>query len=899
MIGTRLAHFDIIRHLGKGGMGEVYQAVDSDLGRSVAIKLLPEIFTGDSARVSRFQQEARVLALLNHPNIAGIHGIEAFGKRKFLVLEFVGGETLAERINRGPIPLGEALVIAKGISEGLEVSHDKGIIHRDLKPANIKITPEGVVKILDFGLAKTYEAGTTNAALSDLPTISMAVTQAGMIVGTAAYMAPEQAKAKSADSRADIWAFGCVLYEMLTGKKVFGGDTLTDILAAVIHLEPDWSCLPAATPPSVRDLLRRCLQKDARRRLQSMGDARIALDEILSGDAPSGATPQKTQRWKVRMALGVGGIVIAVAAGLVTWNLKSSPALHRHVNKMTISLPPGQRLAGLRTAAPMLAISPHEKYVAYVATAQGEDARQIYLYSMESEETTSVAGSVGAHTPFFSPDEQWLGFYNGQDKLMKIQVRGGVAESLTDIVNPFGASWASERKIVFGSFGAVLQEVPDDGGDSHPLTRLKPGETMHQWPTFLPGDKAVLFNVLSDTSTIAVQSLGTDEHRILLQGQGITMPQYSPSGHLVYVQAGSLMAVSFDSETLKVGKIPTNVLPGVLQSQGVAQYNVSSEGSLAYVPGMFESRGSTLVKVSRIGAIEQTFGASPRYYYQPRLSPDGRRVAMDVLDGIPRLFEVWLYNLGNDEPIPFTYKTEGDNRHPFWLGLKRIVFQSNREGTRQVFSQLAEGGGLERLTNFPPPPSANIDIYSFALSSCRDELLTVARLVPNAEAWVLHLGEASGRKIEQLDFPMSADGALQLSPDCHWLAYISNESGRREVWVRSFPGLESRRQISTGGGNEPVWNPDPRKRELFYRNGGDMLAVNISDQGFTERKPEKLFSGPYATTQSAYSRPNYDVFPNGSFLMLKPVEQEPTITQIKVVLGWSEQLKRLVPTGTR
>jgi serine/threonine-protein kinase len=330
-------------------------------------------------------------------------------------------------------------------------------------------------------------------------------------------------------------------------------------------------------------------------------------------------------------------------------------------------------------------------------------------------------------------------------------------------------------------------------------------------------------------------------------------------------------------------------------------YSVSSEGSLAYVPGKSEYRGYNLVQVSRNGTIQRTFRAAPGPYYQPRVSPDGRHVAMDVYEGVPPIAEVWLYDLGADQPIPFTYRTEGDNRHPNWLGSKGLVFQSDREGTRQIFSQSVDGSARERLTNFSPSPSGGLDIYTFPVSLCRDEQLTVVRLVPDAEAWVLHLGDASGQggKTERLDFPMSADGTPQFSPDCRWLAYVSNESGRREVWVRSFPGLGNRRQISTGGGNEPAWNPDPTKRELFYRNGEDMMAVKISDQGSVEGKVERLFSGSYLA-QSSYSRPNYDVFPDGSFLMLKnAAEQEETLTQINIVWGWSEQLKRLVPTATR
>jgi serine/threonine-protein kinase len=875
-------------------MGEVYQALDKKLGRSVAIKLLPERFTHDIDWVARFEREARVLASLNDPNVAAIYGVEESEGRKFLVMELVPGESLAERIEGGPIPVEEALGIAKQIAEGMEAAHEKGIIHRDLKPANIKLTPDGKVKVLDFGLAKAFQ-DQPDSSLSNAPTLT-SVSMPGVILGTAAYMSPEQARARPVDRRTDIWAFGCVLYEMLTGKRAFRGESVTDTLAAVIHAEPDRSELPASTPAGVRDLLRRCLQKDVRSRLQAIGDARVAIEEALSGAVRSQtASLPKTQLWKTRLVLSLAGISIAVVAALVTWILKPAPARARDVYKQTITLPPGQRLAGLRTGKPILAISPDEKHIAYVATAQGEDARQIYLYPMESEEVQQVTGSVGGHTPFFSPDGQWLGFYNGQGTLMKIPVRGGVPEPLTDITNALGASWDSGHRIILGSFGSVLQKLSDKGGTPEQLTRLKPGEAMHGFPEVLPGGRAVLFGV-SPTSAIAVQEFGANEHQNVHQGPGISMPHYAPSGHLVYAQAGNLVAVPFDLGRLAVEDlVPTTVMSGVLR------YSVSPEGSLAYVPGESEFRGYNLVQVSRNGTIQRTFRAAPGSYAQPRVSPDGRRVAIDVLEGAPRIYEIWLYDLGADQPIPFTYKTEGDNRHANWLGSKRLVFQSDREGTRQIFSQSIAGGAAERLTNFSPSPSGGLDIYTFPVSLCRDELLTVIRLVPDAEGWVLHRGDASGqgRKTERLDFPMSADGTPQFSPDCRWLAYVSNESGRREVWVRSFPSLENRLQVSTGGGNEPAWNPDPTKRELFYRNGEDMMAVKISDQGTVEGKAERLFTGSYLA-QSSYSRPNYDVFPDGSFLMLKnAVEQEQPLTQIKIVWGWSEQLKRLVPAETK
>jgi serine/threonine-protein kinase len=414
---------------------------------------------------------------------------------------------------------------------------------------------------------------------------------------------------------------------------------------------------------------------------------------------------------------------------------------------------------------------------------------------------------------------------------------------------------------------------------------------MHRWPYSLPGGKALLFNVDSP-STIAAQQIGAADRRDLTgTAQGI-QPQYSPSGHVVYAQAGSLFATPFDPTSLEVkGGAPTKVLSGVLHALGVAHFSVSVRGSLAYVPGEFQQTGFNLVQISRSGTIERTLGAQ-RNYNQPRVAPDARHIVVDILDGDPPLTQLWLYDLRANELNQFTYRTDRDNRHATWVDSNRLVVQSNRKGTRQLFLHQANGGGVEQLTDFPA--KEGLEVYSYPVSFCGDALSFV-RLVPNAEGWVLHMSNSStgGRK-EPLNFPMTADGAPSLSPDCRWLAYVSDESGRREVWVRAFSNLGKGQQISKGGGNEPVWNPDPSKKELFYRDGAFMMAARINDQGSIEGKAERLFADSYTTTNGAWSRPNYDVFPDGSFLMLKRVEQEQVVTQINVVLNWREELTRLV-----
>jgi len=881
-------------------MGEVWRATDTKLGRDVAIKALPGALAHDAERLARFEREARVLASLNHSNIAAIYGLEEDHGTRFLILELVEGPSLADTLERGALVIDEALKLAVQIAEALEAAHEQGIIHRDLKPSNIKLRPDGVVKVLDFGLAKAMDSvGHTSPDATRSPTItSPAITQTGMILGTAAYMAPEQALGKSVDRRADIWAFGCVLYEMLTGKIAFRGEVVADTLAAVIRAEPDWQLLPPATPPRVEALLRRCLKKDVRQRLQAVGDARIVLEEVLSGEGASEISPPRTTARKMWLIGSLVGLSIAIATGLATWNLKpASPTPPRSVSRQTITLPPGQRLAEMTNGKPILALAPDEKHLAYVAVQEGQEARQIYLWSFEEGTARAVANTAGADTPFFSADGQWLGFYNGQNRLMKVPVRGGVAEPLMDIVNPYGVSWIGDRRIAVASLGSVLQTLSDDGRTLQPLTRFDTAETLHQWPSFLPGNNSVLFSVISDRSAITVQSLGANEHRAVIEGGDKAMPAYSPSGHVIYAQAGNLMAVPFDLERLEVRAktVPTQVMSGVLQVRESALFSVSAAGSLAYVPGEFLADYSySLVQVNRDGTERRAFRVPPRFLYQPRLSPDGRRVAMDVREG--SVLQVWLYDIEREQLSPFTYPDERDNRHPLWTpDSKRILYQSGREGTRQLFSQAADGGELERLTSFDPP-SNDVDTYTYPSSFCHDGRLIFGRLVPTGEIWMLDGTDspAQSRKPVRLDFPMSVDGAPELSPDCRWLAYVHDESGRREVYVRAFPSLDNKRLISTGGGSEPMWNPDPAKHELFYRNGHDMMAVELSDQGIA-RKPEKLFAGPYLAARGGAARQNYDVFSDGSFLMVKPEAQKRPLTQIIVVLGWSEELKRRVP----
>jgi serine/threonine-protein kinase len=883
--GTKLGPYEILSQIGAGGMGEVYRARDPKLGRDVAIKVLPEAFARDAERMARFQREAKVLASLNHPNIATIYGLEDSDDTHALVMELVEGPTLADRIKAGPIPVDESVRIARQIADALEYAHERGIIHRDLKPANVKVTNDDAVKVLDFGLAKALERDPSSFDISTSPTISRMATMQGVLLGTAAYMSPEQAKAKPVDRRTDIWAFGCVLYEMLTGKQAFTGETVTDTLASIIKEEPDWKLLPSATPMRVLVLLQRCLQKDPKQRLRDIGDARISLEEVLSGEGtPSPAVGPPAKQWRWWLALGIAVVIVAAAASLVTWNLKPLPA--KPVIRTVINLPPGDQLAA--EDYPAIAISPDGTQIAYVALHSG--TRQIYLRALDSLEARPLAGTEGGNTPFFSPDGQWLGMF-ASGKLKKISVSGGAAVTVANLAggNPRGAAWSGSGTIAFSpSLNTALQQVSDGGGTSERLARLEKGETSHRWPEFLPGGEALLFAASGENPQIAVQSLGSGERRNLAPGG--TSPRYATSGHLVYAQGGNLMAAAFDPRRLQVVGSAVPVLEGVLQlATGGAEYSLSTTGSLVYVAGGAQSLALRLAWVSRNGA-EQALTVVPHGYGYPALSPDGRRLAISVAEPAGPT-QIWLYDLARDTLTRLTFG--GFSTTPVWTpDSKRVAFLSNREGPTVAFWQLADGsGGPERLTS-----SEYVNApHSFSPDG---QLLAYTELNPTTgnDIWVLRLSDRKAQPFLRTEFNESAPA---FSPDGRWLAYVSDESGRYEVYVQPYPGPGGKYQISTEGGTEPIWNP--KGKELFYRSGDKMMTVDVVTQpSFSIGKPRMLFQGPYLPTNT--TTPMYDVSPDGHrFLMIKASEAtaSSSLTQIVVVLNWTEELKRLVPTGNK
>jgi eukaryotic-like serine/threonine-protein kinase len=894
MIGTKLAHYEITTHLGSGGMGDVYQATDTKLGRSVAIKFLPEAFSHDTERVARFQHEARVLASLNHSNIAAIYGVEETDSRHFLVMELVSGETLANRIKRGAIPIEEALPIAKQIAEALEEAHEKGIIHRDLKPANIKITPDGKVKVLDFGLAKAYESGSTNPPLSDSPTISMAATNAGVILGTAAYMSPEQARGRAVNKRTDIWALGCVLYEMLTGKPAFGGDDVTEILASVVKSEPDWSGLPAATPGPIRRLLRRCLEKDLKKRFHDIGDVRYELAEVLAEPssvstrlaAEAGGAPARSKRaW---IATIVTGMIAAVAG----WTLKPAPPPKpAQVHRFEYELPEGRDLRNQSAGRQLIALSPDGNRLAYNSTGG------LYLRSMDTADTRLVLGpEILQANPFFSPDGEWVGFFSierGEPKLKKIRRSGGAAVSLCSVMPVFGANWSTDDTIVYGQPDGVWR-VSANGGEPKRIVEAQQGEQVDS-PQMLPDGQWVLFTSTRgtgpnrwDQGEIVAASLKSKQRKTLWRGG--SDGRYVPTGHLVYAFDDVLYAVPFDLNKLEVtgGRVPIieevrrAANPGA--STSTANYAFSDTGTLVYLRGARTER--TLVLVDRSGAVKR-LSLPPKAYISPRLSPDEKKIVVETEERTGNV--IWLYDLAGTSDIrQLTLK--GNNQRPIWMPDSRhITFASDQDGPMSIYTLSIDGTGApERLTtaekgteHWPESWSSDGSTLSFAVVRGTD-----------SGVWTF---SAATRTVKQfVDEPGSIQRGSTFSPDGKWIAYHSQESGANEIYVQPFP-VGSKKRITQDGRSFPAW--PSRGSELFYRPGGggtQLFVRTVSMKGDLTFAREQMLPLPEFLGSSGNGYRNYDVSPDGKrFLMMLPVND--SRPQINIVLNWFRELQERVP----
>jgi serine/threonine protein kinase/dipeptidyl aminopeptidase/acylaminoacyl peptidase len=909
--GQRLGGFEIQMLLGRGGMGEVYRAHDTKLGRDVAIKVLPLAFTADAARLASFEREARVVASLNHPHIAAIHGVEESTGLRGLVLELVEGETLAERLaqqarsSRPGLHLKEVLHYARQIADALEAAHEKGITHRDLKPANIKITPDGVVKLLDFGIAKVMTGDGPGIDLTQGPTVTADATRAGLIVGTAGYMSPEQARGKSVDKRTDIWAFGCVLFEMLSGKTAFEGDTLSDTIAAILERDPDWTTLPLDTPRSLRRLVQRCLDKDPKQRLRDIGDARVELEQIIRApneDIDAGVAVLQTRTWRRRTQLAVAAaIVFALAsAGLMWFGLARDDAAvgDNRVSRFTVDLPQGQVM--IPTFNSNVALSPDGTLLAYTPLPGPVSIRRLDGLEGQPLEVTKSPNFRGA--PLFSPDSGSISFIEGNSifsssrPFLKAALSGGAPVKLAEYDMFHRGDWGADGWIYWtANYPGGIVRIRDSGGPPEPVTTLdtENGERSHRFASLLPGEDAIIYTVAFDGITsyddarIDLWDSRTREKKTLIAGGASAV--YSPSGHIVYARDGKLFAVGFDVARRQITGSPFEVLDGVMMSKntGAAHFSLSKRGDLAYVPGSAEGGRRTLVWVDRNGKAEPLPLPQASYLY-PRIAPDGRSMAVEI-EGPNHDF--YFYDFARTVLSKVT--TDGMSHDPVWTpDGKRVAYRSWQYGGMTMWWMNADRSGrperLEPKGTRQSPVSFSPDGTFLAFDQKHSET--------QDDAWILPVGV--GGEPKAIASSKSGEGSAKFSPDGRWVAYASDESGRPEIYVQPFPGLGPKIQVSNAGGTDPVWRRNGG--ELYYRSENKMMMLTVDTRGSELRAsaPRQLWEGDYSSGSGAscgmpgVSSASYDVTPDGQrFLMVRDDDASSFSNRVVLVLNFAEEIK--------
>jgi len=865
--GSRLGAYDVLALIGVGGMGEVYRAKDSKLHREVALKVLPDLWANDPDRLARFQREAEVLASLNHPHIAAIYGLEEAAGMRALVLELVEGLTLADRIRQGPIPVDEALPIARQIAEALEAAHELGVVHRDLKPANVKLRHDGSVKVLDFGLAKAM-AGEPPADLSQSPTIMTpaTMTSAGVILGTAAYMAPEQAKGRPADARSDIWAFGVILYEMLTGKSAFAGETMVEILGGVLKSDPDWTALPATTPSTLRSLLRRCLQRDRARRLRDIADARFQMEEALSeptGPAAAAAparTPRERPLWMAGILLG------AIAASLVTFVFVRGVPADAPQMRLQIVTPPATDLASF-------AISPDGRHVVFQATVEGKS--QLWLRPLGSETAEPLAGTENGSLPFWSPDGQSIGFFAGR-QLKRSDITGGLVRTLASSPNDRGGTWNEEGVILFApSSTGPLYRVPAGGGSAVEVTRVDPPrQTGHRFPRFLPDGRHFLFFALGtpESQGVYLGSLDSMDARRLFDADGAAV--FAPPDQVLFPRQGALWAQRLDPSTLEpVGdSLPmaksVAVDPNLFANVALS---ASAAGPVAYRASRVQGQ---LTWFDRSGRQIGTVGG--RDMDQPadiRLAPDGRSAAFRRMVGGNT--DVWLMDIARGILRRFTADAARDYETTWSPDGTRIAFSSDRNGVLDLYEKAIDGAGAESLLLQSPEHK---NIYDWSLDG-HFILYGTQNSKTGEDLWALPLdGDRKPLAVAQTPF-QEVNG--RFSPDSRWIAYELNESGRNEIYVQPFPGPGAKSQISTSGGTLPQWRRDGR--EIFYLGPDDRLMavpvmLPVSGSVVEAGTPVALFA----------TRPGseFEASPDGQRFLINTLPEGAATPPITLILNW-------------
>jgi serine/threonine-protein kinase len=897
--GTRLGPYEILGVIGAGGMGEVYRARDTRLERPVAIKVLPDTFASDADRLARFEREARTLAALNHPNIAQVHGLEESSGIRGLVMELVDGEDLADRLTRGPVPLDEAMLIARQIAEALEAAHEHGIVHRDLKPANIKVRPDGSVKILDFGLAKAVDSHTA----SPVTLTSPGMTELGLVLGTAAYMAPEQAKGKPVDRRADIWAFGVVLYEMLTGRAAFTGETITDVLAAVLSRSPDWTALPADAPLALRRLVERCLEREPRRRLRDIGEARVALENLSAGDSSIGAgadaTPPSAHPRRPGLRLLVTlGTVLALALVTTIWLLlarRSAAGLEPPPVRAALTLSPD--LSFNLSARPPLAISRDGTKVGIAARQKGVD--QLYLRVLGDFEARPLIGTEGASHPFFSPDGAWIAFFaNG--KLRKVPVGGGPAVALADVGDPRGGAWVTADTIVFSPDAALpLHQIQAAGGVSQPIAPLDTAkqERTHRWPAALPDGRTVLMTVGNaqqaneyDDASIEAMRIDTGARTPLLKGR---MARYLPTGHLLFARGDLLYAVAFDPGRLQVDGTPIAIAHGISgdSTTGASHFDVADTGTFVFIPGDPSGALRVLAWFDKSGAVS-AIDAPPAYYFDPHVSPDGRRIAVSIVDRAGNR-DIWIVDVTHGTSTKLSFG--GINRTPQWSRDGRTLYYISYDREKETSAILAVpssgGGSAERLREIPA--------QAFLEDVSPDNTFLVVQVLGKVDTGYTRIDRVSLTTTARAEL-VSSNNAwhAEVSPDGRWLAHVSQMvNGPDEVFVQSIATGVRVSQISVKGGDEPRWSPDGRT--LYNKQDDQLIAVPVeSGEALKVGKPVTLLTGiPLWATDTHQT---FHVAPAGDrFLMMRAADQRGAAPEVRTIFNWFSELRRTMSTSRR
>jgi serine/threonine protein kinase len=866
--GDKLGTYEIVGSLGAGGMGEVYRARDTRLKREVAIKILPDVFSRDRERLARFQREAEVLASLNHRHIAAIYDLVDVGPSPFLVLELVEGEPLADRIERGRIPIPEALRIATQLAEALEAAHEKGIIHRDVKPANIKITPDGSVKVLDYGLAKMREMEGGRADLSYSPTIL--ATSPGMLMGTAPYMSPEQANGRPAGRSSDLWAFGCVLYEMLTGRRPFEGDTVTAILAEILKADPDWRRLPAETPEGIRRLLRRCLRKEPTLRLRDAGDARIEIDEARSSPELDGPVRQIPSTRRERLAWASAfGLVTLIAVLLSVRAFRPAPAVPEA--RLEINTPPTRDLS--------LAISPDGLKIVFAARSAGQS--QLWLRSLDSPAARPLPGTERASTPFWSPDSRSIGFF-ADSMLKRMDIDGGSVRTLASAPAGLGGAWNGDGTILFSTNpGRPIFRIPAEGGELAAVTRFEsPQQGSQSSPRFLPDDRHFLFFVSGSPEArgVYIGTLdGLDTNRLF---DSDTPAAYTAAGQLLFIRQGQLLAQDFDTTRLVPKGTPSLIDEHV--NRGTA-LSASAAGPVVYRTPSAVSDQRQLVWIDRSGMEVGKVIYADTAAQGPSLSPVGRRVAVfRIASGNT---DIWSYETERRTWERVTFDSS-DDIYPLWSpDGTRIVFGSNRNGgTMNLYRKLLSAApGSEELLLSTSQPKFPMDW------SPDGRLVLYDSIDPKrgVDIWALPLeGDRKPFEVVQTAFN---ERLAQFSHDGKWIAYQSDKTGRFEIYIQPFPGPGGDSPVSTDGGAQVRWNPNGK--ELFYIAPDDRLMavpIRVAADGKTVEAgtPVGLFATNVGSTAINTNRQQYMVSADGRSFVMNSVPGAAGVSSITVILNW-------------